>query len=48
MTERTQDIILGDCIEGLKELKDNSVDIIIVDPPYILVKTLEMIVINKT
>ena len=34
MTERTQDIILGDCIEGLKELKDNSVDIIIVDPPY--------------
>ena len=27
-------IILGDCLEKLKELEDNSVDSIITDPPY--------------
>jgi site-specific DNA-methyltransferase (adenine-specific) len=27
-------IIQGDCIEKLKELKDNSVDSVVTDPPY--------------
>ena len=27
-------IILGDCIEKLKEIPDNSIDIIFADPPY--------------
>jgi site-specific DNA-methyltransferase (adenine-specific) len=26
--------MLGDCLDKLKELKDNSVDSIITDPPY--------------
>ena len=30
----SQQIINRDCIEGMKELDDNSVDIIICDPPY--------------
>lgn len=30
----TNKIILGDCIEELKKLPDNSVDAIITDPPY--------------
>jgi site-specific DNA-methyltransferase (adenine-specific) len=24
----------GDCIEGMKELKEDSVDAVITDPPY--------------
>ena len=27
-------LIHGDCLEQLKELKDNSVDAIVTDPPY--------------
>ena len=27
-------VILGDCLEKLKELEDNSVDSIVTDPPY--------------
>lgn len=27
-------LLLGDCLERLKELADNSVDSIITDPPY--------------
>lgn len=39
MTEETQKIeankiILGDCIDKLKELPENSIDAIITDPPY--------------
>lgn len=30
----TCDIILGDCLDKLKELDDNSVDSIVTDPPY--------------
>ena len=30
-------VILGDCLEKLKELEDNSVDSIVTDPPYHLV-----------
>jgi site-specific DNA-methyltransferase (adenine-specific) len=33
-TTKTQKIINSDCINGMKELSDNSVDIIICDPPY--------------
>jgi len=29
-------LILGDCVEKLKELEDNSVDAVITDPPYAL------------
>lgn len=32
--EKNNKIINEDCIEGLKELPDNSVDLIIADPPY--------------
>ena len=28
------ELILGDCLEKLKELEDNSVDAIVTDPPY--------------
>lgn len=31
-------IILGDCIEGMSKLNDNSADICIIDPPYNLSK----------
>ena len=27
-------LILGDCIDKLKDLEDNSVDSIVTDPPY--------------
>lgn len=27
-------ILLGDCLERLKELPDNSVDSVVTDPPY--------------
>lgn len=27
-------LLLGDCLEKLKELDDNSVDSIVTDPPY--------------
>ena len=30
-------IIQGDCLEKLKDLKDNSVDAVVTDPPYGLV-----------
>ena len=31
-------IILGDCLEKMKELPDNSIDAIITDPPYYEIK----------
>ena len=31
----TTKLIKGDCIDKLKELKDNSVDVLFTDPPYI-------------
>ena len=27
-------LILGDCLEKLKDMEDNSVDSIVTDPPY--------------
>jgi len=33
-TNMENKIILGDCLEKLKELEDNSVDSIVTDPPY--------------
>ncbi len=32
--DKQQKIVLNDCVEGMKELPDESVDIIICDPPY--------------
>jgi site-specific DNA-methyltransferase (adenine-specific) len=29
-----EDIILGDCFEHLSKIKDNSIDLIAIDPPY--------------
>ena len=29
-------LLQGDCLEKLKELKDNSVDSIVSDPPYMI------------
>lgn len=34
MTKKIESFIQGDCIEEMKKLKDNSVDLIIADPPY--------------
>ena len=31
---RTDVIYNGDCIQGLKRLPDNSVDLVVTDPPY--------------
>jgi hypothetical protein len=38
----TIDLMLGDCLEMLKELDDNSVDSIVTDPPYGLSKEPDM------
>ena len=29
-------IILGDCLEEMKGLQDNSIDLIVTDPPYLI------------
>ena len=34
MYEKVNEIILGDCLEKLKELPDNFIDSIVTDPPY--------------
>ena len=34
MSQKTQKIVKGDCVEGMKQIKDESVDIVICDPPY--------------
>ena len=31
---QTNTLILGDCLEKIKEMQENSVDAIITDPPY--------------
>jgi len=31
-------IIHGDCLDGLKSLADNSIDLLITDPPYFIDK----------
>jgi len=31
-------VVLGDCIEELKKLDSNSVDLIVADPPYFRVR----------
>ena len=36
-----------DCIVGMKKIKDESVDIIICDPPYNIGKISEIVVTNK-
>lgn len=36
--EKNDCIVNGDAIQGLKHLKDNSVDLIIIDPPYKMTK----------
>jgi DNA modification methylase len=36
MSEVTATIILGDCLEKLKDLKDNSIDLIIMLPTSLL------------
>ncbi len=30
----TTNIVLGDCLEKLKQIKDNSIDLVFADPPY--------------
>jgi DNA modification methylase len=32
--ETKQEILEGDCVDKLKDLKDNSVDAVVTDPPY--------------
>lgn len=39
----TFNLLLGDCLERLKELPDNSIDSIVTDPPYGLSKQPDMI-----
>lgn len=29
-------LILGDCLEKMKEIQDNSIDLILTDPPYVI------------
>jgi DNA modification methylase len=36
MTNTFQEFLLGDCIESMKDIPDNSVQTIITDPPYAL------------
>jgi hypothetical protein len=42
MDDWTIDLMLGDCLDMLKELDDNSVDSIVTDPPYGLSKEPDM------
>ena len=42
MDDWTIDLMLGDCLEMLKDLPDNSVDSIVTDPPYGLSKEPDM------
>jgi len=30
----TQKLLQGDCLEKMKQMEDNSVDVIVTDPPY--------------
>jgi DNA modification methylase len=39
----TFNLLLGDCLERLKELPDNSIDSIVTDPPYGLSKQPDMV-----
>lgn len=32
-------IVLGNCYEVIKEIKDNSIDLIVTDPPYQITTT---------
>ena len=32
--KNSNEILLGDCIEGMRDLPDNSFDVAIADPPY--------------
>jgi DNA modification methylase len=34
MSELIDKIVIGDCVEKLKEIPDHSIDLIILDPPY--------------
>ncbi|MBC8321328.1 MAG: site-specific DNA-methyltransferase, partial [Bacteroidetes bacterium] len=34
MSEGKKEILLGDCLELMKGLPENSVDAIVTDPPY--------------
>jgi site-specific DNA-methyltransferase (adenine-specific) len=34
MTELFTDLMMGDCLERMKEIPDGSVDMVLVDPPY--------------
>jgi site-specific DNA-methyltransferase (adenine-specific) len=35
------EIIHGDCLEEMKKLKDNSIDLILTDPPYFKMKNID-------
>jgi DNA modification methylase len=43
----TFNLLLGDCLERLKELPDNSIDSIVTDPPYGLSKQPDMVEVLK-
>ena len=30
----TQKLILGDCLEKMKDMPDKSIDLVVTDPPY--------------
>ena len=40
--------IIGDCIEGMKEIPDNSVDLILTDPPYGVTQNKKDIIVPLT
>jgi site-specific DNA-methyltransferase (adenine-specific)/modification methylase len=48
ITENINKIVQGDCIENLKKLPDNSVDLIFADPPYNLQLSGELYRPNQT
>ena len=43
----TQRIILGDCLNVLREMADNSVDLVVTSPPYEDARTYEVVDLNR-
>jgi len=31
-------VIGGDCLQNIKKIEDNSIDLVLIDPPYIISK----------
>lgn len=44
----TYKLLHGDCLVLLKEIPDNSIDLILTDPPYIISRKVALLIAMKT